>query len=203
MTRITVVGSGSHSTEPDSASFSINTPTVAPTASEALAASSTLADAVLATLEDAGVPEDARGVQFSSVNRESRWEQDKEVLIGWRASHQVTCVSRDIAKTFDLLETLTSIDGVEVRGPHWEVDPDNPAHAAARRAAVVDARRRANDYAAALDVELGDLVELLEQGASPGPVHVEARLSMASPALEAAAQAVSATATAVFETVLY
>ncbi len=203
MTRITVVGTGSHPTEPDAASFSISTPSVAATASEALAASSTLADAVLKALDDEGVTEDARGVQFSSVNRESRWEQDQQVHLGWRASHQVTCVSRHIDKTFALLERLTTIEGIEVHGPSWLVDADNPAHAAARRAAVSDARRRANDYASALDVDLGDLVDLIEQGATPGPVHVMARLSDAGPTLEAAAQAVTATATAVFDTTLY
>ncbi len=203
MTRITVVGTGSHHTEPDAASFSIGTPSVAANASDALAASSALADAVLSALADEGVTEDARGVQFSSVQRETRWEQDKEVHLGWRASHQVSCVSRNIERTFALLETLTSIEGIDVHGPNWQVDADNPAHAAARRAAVADARRRANDYASALDVDLGDLVELVEHGASPGLMPVVGRLSATGPALEPAMQAVTATATAVFETALY
>lgn len=200
MTRITVVGTGSQQSEPDAAAFSILAPAVAQTAREALAASSQLANSALELLKDAGIPDADRGVQFSEAHRETRWDGDREIFVGWRSSHQVSCISRDIAASFALLEALTTIDGINVRGPHWQIDADNPAHAAARHAAVIDARSKAADYAAALGVELDQLIEITEQGASPSPVRVEARLSMAAPALEAAAQTINASVTAVFST---
>jgi uncharacterized protein YggE len=52
-----------------------------------------------------------------------------------------------------------------VDGPRWEVAPDNPAQAEARRLAMADALRRAETYAEAAELELGPIVEVAEVGA--------------------------------------
>jgi len=71
----------------------------------------------------------------------------------------------------------------------WEVDKTNPAHDHARRAAALDAERRASTYAEAVGLRLGPLKWLAEPGlrsdaSSPVPAgagarffHVEAAMS--------------------------
>jgi uncharacterized protein YggE len=59
----------------------------------------------------------------------------------------------------------------------WEVDKANPAHDQARRAAALDAERRARTYAEAVGLGLGQLKWLAEPGLrsdAPGLVPVSA-----------------------------
>jgi uncharacterized protein YggE len=54
-----------------------------------------------------------------------------------------------------------------VDGPRWEIRPENPAHDEARGQAMEDARRRADTYAQAAGLSLGDVLEVVEVGAQP------------------------------------
>jgi uncharacterized protein YggE len=55
-------------------------------------------------------------------------------------------------------------DGVQVRGPSWHVDDDDPAWVGVRTAAVTDARRRAEAYAMAVDGHVGAVRSIAEPG---------------------------------------
>jgi uncharacterized protein len=57
-----------------------------------------------------------------------------------------------------------------VEGTAWRLLPDNPAHAEAARLAALDARRRAEAYAAALGARIGVIASARDAGLRPpGP----------------------------------
>lgn len=55
-------------------------------------------------------------------------------------------------------------DGVQVHGPRWHVDADDPAWVDVRTAAVADARGRAEAYATAVDGHVGAVRLIAEPG---------------------------------------
>lgn len=78
-------------------------------------------------------------------------------------------------------------DGVQVHGPRWHVEDDDPAWVGVRIAAVTDARRRAEAYAMAVDGQVGAVRWIAEpglRGGDPDPIArphaAAARLASAS-----------------------
>jgi uncharacterized protein YggE len=65
---------------------------------------------------------------------------------------------------------VTKLPDSQVDGPSWSLRADNPLHRQVRIAAIADARTRAEDYAAAFDATLAQLVEVsdLESGFGGG-----------------------------------
>ncbi|WP_338676067.1 SIMPL domain-containing protein [Streptomyces sp. SCSIO 30461] len=85
-----------------------------------------------------------------------------------RAYHgrvRVTAVIADFTVLGELVTRLADLDLTHVDGPWWALRPDSPAHADARRQAVLEAVQRAREYAGALGADLAALVELADIGA--------------------------------------
>ena len=66
----------------------------------------------------------------------------------------------DLDSLSPLVLALTGLPNSQVDGPWWSLRADNPMYREARLAAIADARRRADDYAAAFGSTVADLVEI-------------------------------------------
>ena len=101
------------------------------------------------------------------------WEPDP----GWLASRGVTLTGRDVEHAGEVIAPLAeltgTVDGLELNGPVWRLDPDHPVHAELQAEAVREARARAQRYAAALGGTLGPLIKL----ADPRLAHQAVQLS--------------------------
>ena len=103
------------------------------------------------------------------VQPRTRWHRGESVRTGWRAS-RTTFV--DVVTLDALGEIMSGVveAGGAVQGPQWSMASTNPAYDQARRAAADDARNRAQSYAQALDLNLGDVAWVAEPGMrSSGP----------------------------------
>lgn len=104
---------------------------------------------------------DRGGVSLRKVG----WGSDKRTP-EWIASRSATLISPDIEHAGDVIGPFAAladeVDGLELEGPRWRLDRDNPAHAQLQADAVHEARARAERYAAALGGRLGALVELAD-----------------------------------------
>jgi uncharacterized protein YggE len=98
----------------------------------------------------------------------------RERVTGYVAGAVVTVTVVDFAVLGDLLLRLADRDMVGLDGPFWELRPQSDAYRLAHVEAVRDARRRAEEYAAAAGVRLTGLVEIVDVGLSgdAGPVHL-------------------------------
>ncbi|MFJ7166100.1 SIMPL domain-containing protein [Streptomyces globosus] len=97
-----------------------------------------------------------------------------------RAYHgrvHITAELTDFTALGELTTRLADLELTRVDGPWWALRPTSPAHAEARRQAVLDAVQRAREYADALGSRLAALVELADLGAENA-----APIAMAAPA---------------------
>ena len=85
------------------------------------------------------------------------------VQTGWIASRTSTIEVKDLTRVASLIHELTTA-GASVTGLTWKLEPDNAAYSEARRLAAADARRKAEDYASALDLKLGQVLWIAEPG---------------------------------------
>ncbi|AXE25951.1 hypothetical protein C0216_23070 [Streptomyces globosus] len=108
-----------------------------------------------------------------------------------RAYHgrvHITAELTDFTALGELATRLADLELTRVDGPWWALRPTSPAHAEARRQAVLDAVQRAREYADALGARLAALVELADLGAENA-----APIAMAAPAGTMRAMAFGAT----------
>jgi uncharacterized protein len=107
--------------------------------------------------------------------RRIHWERDP----AWLASRHVTLAGRDVERPERVIAPFaalsSTVDGLELEGPVWLIDPDNPVHGKLQAEAVREARARAHRYAAALGGTLGPLIELADPRAERGAVALAAR----------------------------
>ncbi|MFF0447855.1 SIMPL domain-containing protein [Streptomyces sp. NPDC004609] len=83
----------------------------------------------------------------------------------------------DFTALGELTTRLADLELSSVGGPWWALRPDSPAHGEARRQAVLEAVKRAREYAAALGARLTALVELADLGAEV-PMAYDAAMPM-------------------------
>jgi uncharacterized protein len=106
------------------------------------------------------------------VRPQFREGRPRERVTGYVAGQQLTVVVVDPEVLGDLLVRLADREMVELTGPEWALRRDSEVHRRARTEAVRDARRRAEEYAAAAGSRLTGLVEIADTGLSGGPVAV-------------------------------
>lgn len=168
MATITVTGTGVAAATPDEASLTLGVEAVRPTAAEALADVTTRTEELLAACREHGVEPAAittAGVsvgEYGEVDSEGRRQRR-----GYRAVDRVVVRVGDAKLVGDLLTAAVDRVGASVEGPSWRLLPDNPAHAEAARLAALDARRRAEAYAAALGAQIGVIASIRDAGLRP------------------------------------
>jgi uncharacterized protein len=81
-------------------------------------------------------------------------------ITGYQGTFSTQIVVADLDALSKLVLALTELPNSQVDGPWWSLRPDNSMYRQARLAAIADARRRADDYAAAFGTTLADLVEI-------------------------------------------
>ena len=81
-------------------------------------------------------------------------------ITGYQGTFSTQIVVADLESLSPLVLALTALPDSQVDGPWWSLRPDNPMYREARLAAIADARRRADDYAAAFGTTVADLVEV-------------------------------------------
>jgi uncharacterized protein YggE len=81
-------------------------------------------------------------------------------ITGYQGTFSTQIVVADLESLSRLVLALTALPNSQVDGPWWSLRPDNPMYRESRLAAIADARRRADDYAAAFDTTVADLVEV-------------------------------------------
>ncbi len=81
-------------------------------------------------------------------------------ITGYRGSFSTQIVVHDLDALSALVFALTPLPNSQIDGPWWSLRRDNAAFRTVRLDAIADARRRADDYAAAFGASVADLVEV-------------------------------------------
>lgn len=167
---ITVVGQGSATAPPDAARISLGVEVSETEANAAIDGANASAQLVLDLVTSSGI--DATDVQTTDVSVYPRYGNDGRDIIGYTASNRLVVTVRDLDALGGLLDAAAGLVGDDIRidGLGFILDDPTQADSEARADAVEDARTRADEYAAAAGVELGDVMAISETGSYESPV---------------------------------
>ncbi|OLS54109.1 SIMPL domain-containing protein [Rhodovulum sulfidophilum] len=171
-----VTGTGSATAAPDMATLRLGVGHEADTAAEAMALVSDDLGRVMAELQAAGI--EARDIQTAGLNLSPVWgdrsEGKRPRITGYSAANGVTVRVRELDGLGPLLDTVIGTGANTLDGLSFGLQEPGPVMDEARRAAVAEARRKAELFASASGQSLGSLVSLVEQGANqPRPMQMK------------------------------
>ncbi|MEM9524669.1 MAG: SIMPL domain-containing protein, partial [Pseudomonadota bacterium] len=159
---------------PDMARVTVGVTTEAETAADALAENSRRLTAVFAALADAAIED--RDMQTSNLTLSPKWNdrlqnsRQSGRITGFVVSNVLRINVRDLTKLGGILDQVVSSGANQFQGLSFGLQDPDPAQDAARRAAVIDAARKAALYAEAAGVKLGRIVSIEENGGVRGPI---------------------------------
>lgn len=199
---ITVTGHGTVTAEPDIATVSLGVQASAPSVAGALEPVQTGSDQLVEFLTSEGI--DPADIQTNSIDVYT-YRNERENLVT-EASVNVTVTIRDLDAVGALIDGAANAvgNGFTIHGLSFGIDDPSTMLPEARAEAVADARAKAEQYAAAAGVELGDIVSMTDGSVAAPPVPLvrevaDAAGSTESMAVEPGTLDVSAQVTIVFE----
>src|SRR5579885_2004423 len=165
---VTVTGTGTATGVPDQASFSFTVQTNAATATAALAKNGTATKSVIAALETAGVAE--ANIQTQQVSLDPVMSQDGTSIVGYGATDTVAVTQLAIAKSGAVVDAAVGAGANGVSGPSLDVSDQDSLYDDALKAAVAQAKTKAQVLADATGRSLGGVVSISEGGGSTSPI---------------------------------
>jgi uncharacterized protein len=193
---ITVNGSGTARVAPDEAVFSFGVETEGATAQAALAANAQRMRRVIVALRRTGIAKaDLRTQDISVYPR----HEESGVLNGFTASGSVAATVRRLARAGVAVDAAVAAGANETSGPQFDRSRRSELYQRALRAAVADARAKAQALARETGVGLGGVRRIDESGAPPQPVYTQFQaLDAASTPVEPGREEVQASVTVTF-----
>ena len=165
--RISVSGSAEISAYPDIAEFTVTATATKNTTEEARIAVSSMTNEAAGILKsEFGVAEEDITTSMISAYPEYRWTEDGNELIGQRANESISVVIRDIEDLGDIYTRLLGINGIEISNVSLDKEDKSVEIEESRIAAVMDARTKAETYARAAGVRIGDVVSITDSSSS-------------------------------------
>ena len=125
---------------------------------------------VLQALKGAGI--EAKDLQTARLSLQPQSAPNRSgpsAIVGYRASNRVTIRVRDVIKVAGVIDTLVAAGANDIGGINFMVSQPSKLLDDIREKAVADARRKAEIYARAAGVTLGEPLSIAEEG-SAAPV---------------------------------
>ncbi|KRR02928.1 hypothetical protein CQ12_22750 [Bradyrhizobium jicamae] len=170
---ISVTGEANVPVAPDQAQIDGGVTSDAKTAREASDANNAAMGKVLLALKGAGIEE--KDYQTSRLSLQPQFATSPRTaertagIVSFRASNRVTVKIRDVSKVANVIDVLVSAGANDIGGISFTVTQASKHLDEAREKAIADARRKAEIYAKAVGVTLGEPISVEESG-SPSPV---------------------------------
>jgi uncharacterized protein YggE len=164
---ISVTGEATVSVPPDQAQIDGGVTSDAKTAREASDANNAAMGKVLLALKGAGI--DEKDYQTSRLSLQPQYAPNRSgpsPVVGYRASNRVTVRLRDVTKVASIIDVLVGAGANELGGINFMVSQASKLLDDAREKAIADARRKAEIYAKAAGVTLGEPLSISEEGGS-------------------------------------
>lgn len=200
---LTIGSQGRHLATPDLVRLAVGATTTEASSREAARLNSELTSRLIAVVRGAGIA--ARDVQTLRLTLEPTFQSNRssgqpDRIVGFVARNEVIIRIRDLERAPALLGALFEAGATDVRGPQFTLQDPTPARRLAEKAAVSEARSKADNLAAALGKRVGRLLSISSQDYYSEIVVTGSRVSRnaAETPLEAGEIAVTASIQAVF-----
>jgi hypothetical protein len=174
---IVIAGRGEASAAPDMAQVRVGVVSENETAAETVADNTKAMSKLFDVLDDLNI--DEKDIQTSNFSVQPRYKkysgsnQGRDEIDGYRVFNQLTVKVRDLDRLGAVLDGMISKGQAnQLNGVAFSIAEPEPLLDQARANAVGDALRKASLYAAAAQVELGEILIIQEGGsAMPRPMY--------------------------------
>ncbi|MFM9070953.1 MAG: SIMPL domain-containing protein [Acidimicrobiaceae bacterium] len=164
-TGVTVEATGSVKVVPDAVQFNFSVFAIDSTSSSALERATGLAGQAREALDEAKIDNDDIATRSVNIYPEYSYSQDgKQNLIGFRATQSFAVTLRDTTSAGEVVDAVVASVGTDL-----SIDTLSPilidskdASEQARESAIKLAKKKAEDYADLLGVDLGNVISLRE-----------------------------------------
>jgi len=161
---VSVSASGTVTAEPDIAQVSAGVTTEGDTAKDAIARNNAVMAKLIEGLKAGGIG--ARDIQTTTLHVEPRYSQPKDgrpgTISGYRVVNQVRLTVREVKRLGDLLDQAIALGANQINSIGFDIANAETLKDEARKQAMVNAKRRAELYAAAAGVQLGEVLRISE-----------------------------------------
>ncbi|RUL87087.1 SIMPL domain-containing protein [Tautonia sociabilis] len=193
---VSVSGEGRISAAPDVADISVGVVTEAETARDALSSNNRAMASLTEQLKQKGVA--AKDIQTTNINLSPKYSQPSPRppgqpgfqesftprIVGYSVVNSVRVTVRDLRKLGELLDAVVTAGANQMNGISFRVERSETLLDEARKRAVAEARRKAEQLCGELGVVLGAPVQVVEGGGFiPPPQPMMARAMMAAEAV--------------------
>lgn len=169
---VSVNGQGIVTIQPDTASVIVGVNIIDKTLSAAQEKATSAMTSVIAALKEAGIADrDIQTVNYS-VNILQNYDSNGNpaTIEGFQVSNQVNVTVRDLAALGGILDTVVGKGANAIYGISFYVDDPTTAQTQARTLAVQDAKKKADELAAAAGMTVGRILSISESyTSSPMP----------------------------------
>ena len=165
-TGIWVTGEGKVSVVPDVTVLSLGLEVQATTVAEAQRQGAEAMEAVMDVLDDYNIAEKDIKTQRFSIQPVKRWENNKEILLGYGVSNMVTVKIRKADDTGVIIDAVAKAGGdyTRINSISFVVDDPTDYSEEAREKAMADAKAKAKQLADLARVDLGKPIYINESG---------------------------------------
>lgn len=165
---ITVVGNGTITVAPDTATIEVGVETVAPTGGEVMATLGTDSETLLQSLIDQGIAEE--DIQTSSINLYPQYDENGQAVTGYNGSLTMSVRVDDLESVGPTLDILSESvgDNFRINGLYFSYSDPESVLDQPRLDAIAQAEHKAGVYAGAVDGEVGEVLSISEvPGSTP------------------------------------
>lgn len=204
---ITIEGQGKVAAKPDIAQVGLGVVTDAKTVKEAQSQNTDKMNKVIEAVKAMGVEDKDLQTQNYNLNPRYEWTNDRQNLIGYTVSQNVTIKVRNMDKTGDIIAKAGELGANQVGGMQFVIDDPSALQAQAREKAIEDARQKARVLGEKLGLNVVRVVSFSEySGGMPTPMPYLAMAKdamnsqeMAAPSIEVGSQDVITNVSVTFE----
>jgi len=178
---ISVSGSGTVDTQPDTASTSFGVVSQGSTAEDAMVRNSEEMTKVIDALKQAGVAD--KDIQTQYVSLDPRYDNDGSRVVGYTASNTVSAIVRRLSHVGAVIDAGVAAGANNINGPSLSRDDKDKLYNDALERAVADAKAKAEVLAKASGVSVGAVQSVTENpqvSGGPEPYPYAARLASAT-----------------------
>lgn len=170
---ITVAGQGSVTVVPDIAYINVGVHTEGDAVTATLTANTDQAKRVSDALIALGIdPKDIQTTSFNVYPQVNYSPQGELLATRYTVDNTVYVTVRDIARLGEMLDAVVNNGANNINGISFDTSKKEQAVTEARKIAIQDARRQADELTAAAGVQLGDLLVLSAQATGgPSPMY--------------------------------
>jgi len=154
---IWVSGLGEVTAVPDIATLRLGIQAQAASVAEAQTQAVEAMNGVMAALTGNGVAEEDIQTQYFSISQVTRWDGEKEEVVGYQVTNMVTAKIRDIDKAGLIIDAVVEAGGDLTRIDSIDFSVDNPSayYGEAREKAMAEAKAKAEQLARLAGITLG------------------------------------------------